>query len=366
MDTRDEILRFDPELPFREASTPPSSWYTSPEIAARESELVFGRSWQLAARADQLGGPGDYVAGVTADEPWVVLRDGTGALAAFSNVCRHKATTIMVGAGRVDALVCPYHGWTYGLDGRLASAPRLGSVIGFDREACSLPELAAVAWGPLVLMHGEPGAPSPAAACPELDAALTASGWADLIHVGRREYEVACNWKAFCDNYLDGGYHIAHLHPTLDAQLDLRTYRTALFERCSIQSVAGADGGDARIDFDPGQRIGTGALYAFVYPNLMINRYGPVLDTNLVHPVGPQACRVVFDVWMDAAVTEEFIATSLRQMEQTQREDVDISASVQAGLRSRRYDRARYASPETGGHHFHRLLAADLRRGLGA
>ncbi|MEZ4240866.1 MAG: SRPBCC family protein [Myxococcota bacterium] len=347
---------FDPDLPVARAHTPPASWYLDPELAALEDRAVFGRSWQLACRADEVAVPGAFVAGRSGSLPWVVVRDGDGRLRAHANVCRHKATEVCAGRGVLppDArhLTCPYHGWTYRLDGSLRTAPRLAGIEAFDRDAMGLPPLGVAVWGPLVLVHRDPSAPPPALG--PLTAALEATGWGSLVWCGRRTWEIACNWKVFCDNYLDGGYHVPHLHPGLAGQLDLESYRTALAEGYSVQSCgASAD------------RTEGGALYAFVYPNLMLNRYGPCLDTNLVLPLSPGRARVVFDFWFTAerAADTAWVGASIADSARTQQEDVDVSERVQVGLASGTWRTGRYAPQLEGAiHHFHRMLAADLRR----
>jgi choline monooxygenase len=300
--------------------------------------------------------------------PVVVTRDLAGTLHAFRNVCSHKATQVASGCGAAEQLVCPYHGWAYELDGTLQRAPRLGSRTDFDRATWGLKPLGVCIWGPFVLVHRQLDAPHPSSLHPELDAALTTKGWGELRWVERRVYDVACNWKAFCDNYLDGGYHIAHMHPSLAAQLDLDSYRTELFERCSVQTSGAASMGSELLQLDPGDRIGTGSFYAFVYPNLMLNRYGPALDSNLVLPKGPDRCDVIFDFFFDESVASDqaFVDASVSQSETTQREDMSVSESVQVGLRSGAYETGPYAAAvEQGTLHFHQLVAADLRAAVG-
>ena len=171
---------------------------------------------------------------------------------------------------------------------------------------------------------------------------------------------MSCNWKVFIDNYLDGGYHVTTIHPGLATELDTDAYRIEAEDAYSIQSCPSGEAG-------PGDRMGQGALYAFVHPNLMINRYGPVLDVNMALPLGPDRCQVVFDYFFDARaqLSEAFIASCLERSDQVQQEDIAICASVQKGLSSQGYDCGRYAPAlEHAMHRFHRVLVRDLSQGL--
>ncbi len=370
MTLRDRIAAFEPGLALARAVTPPSCWYLDDDIHRLELAEVFGRSWQPVALVQQLREPGSAVGGVFAGAiPWLVLRDLDGELRAFHNVCRHKAALMLDGERRCNELVCPYHGWVYGLDGRLRTARQLGGIQDFDRQAMSLPPMAVEIWGPFVCVNPDPEALSLRSQTPEISAAFDATGWERLHWLGRRSYPIRCNWKVFVDNYLDGGYHIPNMHPTLDAQLDMPGYRTICYERSSLQTSAPTAREDHGLDYDVGERLGQGALYAWLYPTFMLNRYGPVLDTNWVVPRGPDAIEVVFDFFfeeVEGAEAQAFIARSMAQTHVTQLEDVAVSEQVQVGLGSSSYDTGRYApGVEVGIHHFHRLLAADLRRGVG-
>ena len=106
-------------VPFERASAMPKSVYTSAEFAALEERHIFAREWLCAGRADALPNPGDYLTITIAGEPVIVLRDRDGQLRALSNVCRHRMSTLLEGLGNVRAIVCPYHAWTYNLDGAL-------------------------------------------------------------------------------------------------------------------------------------------------------------------------------------------------------------------------------------------------------
>jgi len=363
---RHELSRFDDSLPIEDAFTPPASWYVSPDFLERERACVFRRSWQAVGRVDQLRRPGDYFAGCLLDQPYVVLRDQDGTLRAFHNVCRHHAAQVCEGEGNLQQLVCPYHGWTYRLDGSLARAPRLGRSGVFERERFSLVPAAVEAWGPLVFLHLEQNPPPLATQLAALGERLAAMGTDQLEFVARRSYDIRCNWKVYVDNYLDGGYHVSVLHQALAGQLDLATYGTEILERVSIQSCRSPEQAPQQAGGDFPERIGGEALYAFVYPNLMLNRYGPILDTNWVIPIGHDRTRVVFDFFfrdVHGPEAREFIERSIAASDRVQQEDVSICESVQVGLRSPAYDRGIYAPAiEMAAYHFHRLLAEDLRR----
>jgi len=361
------IEAFDPELSIERAWTPPSSWYTEPAVAVLEQDTVFRNSWQPVARIAQLAEPGSYTTGCFAGEPWVVVRGRDDQLRAFYNTCRHKGREVVTGSGRAEQLVCGYHAWAYDLDGRLRKAPRMAGIDDFERGAMSLPAMAVDTWGPWVFVSRDPAAKPVRTLVPELDAALEQGGWAKLRHVAERSWTIACNWKVYADNYLDGGYHVPHMHPSLAAQLHMDSYRTELFARHSVQSCGPAPQRSEQLDYDASERIGQRALYAWLYPNFMINRYGPCMDSNWIVPLGPDRCRVEYQFYFeegrDAAA---FVAASMEQADLTQQEDIAICESVQRGLRSESYDRGRYApGVEMGEHHFHRLLAHDYRRGIG-
>ena len=350
-----EIARFDASVPLERAATPPGSWYTDPAILALERERLFYRTWQPAARLEQLAAPGAFVAGELLGEPWVLVRDA-GELRGLSNVCVHHGARIATGEGCGTELVCPYHGWTYDLGGKLIRAPGAGGIEHLPREQRRLRRFALREWGDLALLClDEPGADWTQWTEP-LPAQLWQGASSPLRFVARRSYLLRCNWKVFVDNYLDGGYHVAAVHPELASGLDLERYRTQVFERCVLQTADAASGSrDAR--------LGERALYAWIYPSLALNRYGPVLDVNRIVPLAPERTRVIFDFYFEehAARDRDFVERSLAESDRIQRQDARICDSVQAGMRSRSFDRGRYAPRfEAGAHRFHCLLAGDL------
>jgi choline monooxygenase len=364
---RDKIDAFDPGLPLERARTIPASWYLDPEIEAVERRSVFGESWQLAARSDQLAAPGSFVTTDIAGEPVLLVRDEERVLRAFFNVCRHRAACVVTEPqGTASRLRCRYHGWTYDLAGRLRGTPEFDGVADFRKEDHGLVPLAVDAWGPLVFVHAGTQPPPLAEFLAPLPATLGSLG--DLRFFERREYQLGCNWKVFVDNYLDGGYHVNTVHPALAGVLQYADYRTTCFDHTSIQASPlrppDPDHADASAS---AVRGGETAHYGWAFPNFMINLYTGVMDTNLVFAIGPGRCRVVMDFYSARTETEQdrrFAEESVAVGHRIQLEDVGVCEDVQGGLASRSYDRGRYSvRREVAVHHFHRLLAARLRAG---
>src|SRR4051812_48525670 len=210
----DELRAFDPTKPLANARTIPNTWYTSPVVAAAERNAVFGASWQMVGRSAQVAEKGAYLTANVAGEPILVVRGDDGVLRAFFNVCRHRAAPLLTEpCGRTTKLRCRYHGWTYDLTGRLRGTPEFDGVNGFRREDNGLAALTVAVCGGLVWVRPDAEAESLRQTLGPLRerlAVLETLRWA-----GRRTYDLACNWKVFVDNYLDGGYHINTVHPGL-------------------------------------------------------------------------------------------------------------------------------------------------------
>ena len=300
-----------------------------------------------------------------AGEPILVVRGEDGVLRAFSNVCRHRAAQVInEPAGTATKLRCRYHGWTYDLCGQLRGVPEFDGVQDFCRENFGLPELGVAVWGPLVFVNLAPVAErlplldflKP---LPERTAPL---GIDQLRFVERREYEMACNWKVFVDNYQDGGYHVNTVHPGLAGALDYKHYRTEIDGNTSVQISPLKPSEDAAV---AAVRSGDNAYYWWIFPNLMLNLYQGVMDTNLVLPLGPDRCKVIFDFYfadVEGPEARRFIDQSIAVAHQVQLEDMGVCAEVQRGLKSRTYNTGRFSvRREAGGYYFHQLLARQLR-----
>jgi choline monooxygenase len=358
------------DAPLAEASTIPAAWYTDPRVLHLERRTVFRRAWQCAGRFDQLRTTGDYIScGLPAGEPIVIAHGSDHTLRAFFNVCRHHAAAVVTEPeGSAGQFRCPYHGWTYSLDGELKGTPDFAGVRNFDRAANGLVQFDCGVFEKWVFVKPDRGGLSlDGFLGSDLADRLRALGLDRLQWMERRRYTLDCNWKVFVDNYLDGGYHIPHIHKGLDSVLEYSTYTIENGERFCLQSSPIViDGADERTR---AVRQGLRAFYYWIYPNFMINCYGGAMDTNLVVPLGVDRTEVVFDFYF-LDVSDRARANNLASIEvseQIQHEDVSICASVQRGLRSQAYDTGRLSvRREAGEHLFHRLLHDDLTRGLAA
>jgi choline monooxygenase len=361
------LATYDANASLAEASTIPSSWYVDSRIAELETNAVFGKTWQMVGRIEQVEKPGQFVTASVAGEPIVVVRGNDGVLRGFYNVCRHHAAAVVTEpCGQASILHCPYHGWNYGLDGSLKGMPEFDGVKNFERQQNGLVPVKAETWEKFVFVNLDPEAVPLRDFLGGLVKRVAPLGVSKLHYFDTRVYDIHCNWKVFVDNFLDGGYHVPHLHKGLSSVLDYKEYTIENEDRYCLQSspmVASSE--DAATG---ATRKGDRAWYFWQYPNLMINCYEGYMDTNLVLPVDVDHCRVIFDFYF-ADVSEahrEYNQQSVAVGLRVQDEDLGICEAVQRGLKSRAYGAGRLSvRREAGEHLFHRLLAADLKAGMG-
>jgi choline monooxygenase len=362
------IERYDPSRPLREAETIPAAWHVDSRIMELERRSVFARSWQVVGREEQLREPGQYITCELAGEPLLVVRGSDHILRGFFNVCRHHAAAVVTDAeGCAHSLRCPYHGWTYTLEGGLKGTPDFAGVCNFDRKSYGLVPVETAVREKWVFVRLEEDGPSLEQFLGgELLRQLRALRLENLHWMERRHYTFDCNWKVFVDNYLDGGYHIPYLHKGLDSVLDYSRYGIENGERFCLQSspmvASGAEAQTGEV------RKGDRALYYWIYPNFMLNWYEGVMDTNLVLPCGVDRTEVIFDFYFPdvSEDSRERNAASMRVGQRIQDEDTAICKSVQRGLASRAYVSGRLSvRREAGEHLFHKLLYADLKKEKG-
>ncbi|MGH7663139.1 MAG: aromatic ring-hydroxylating oxygenase subunit alpha [Gemmatimonadaceae bacterium] len=349
---------FDPNIAG--AATIPSRLYTDPVYFELERERIFGRTWQLAGRREQVSAPGEFMTADIAGEPVVVVRDGE-TLRGFHNVCLHRAGPVAHGCGKRQTLQCRYHGWTYNLRGELLHAPEMEGVERFHRGDMHLAPVRVDSWGPLVFVNLDLKAPPLAEFLEDIPVRAGSFGAEQMRYVMRKEYVLACNWKVYVDNYLEG-YHIPVVHPGLHHEIDYDQYSVEPHRYYSVQHapLRPVTGATAERKYVPDGEAEQ-AQYYWLFPNIMLNVYLGQLQTNVVLPLGHDRTAVIFE-WFASnpptdPATDERWTRLVAFSDEIQDEDVAICEIVQRNLHSRVYDRGRYSvKRERGVHHFHSLL----------
>lgn len=334
--------------------------YTDVDFSALEREAVFGHGWHLIAHASRLHATGDHVVADCGGLPVIAVRGADDTVRAFHNVCRHRAGPIAYCDGlAAKSLRCRYHGWTYGLDGALKSAPEMDDAADFDTSSIHLPQLQVRIWQGLVF------AASDSDSAPDFDAFVAGiqarlgddrglAGYGNHHHVA---YDIACNWKVYVDNFLEG-YHLPHVHPALNRLLDYRSYEIELSDWHALQWSPMESNNTVYGNGD--------ALYYWLWPNTMLNILPGRLQTNRVVPIGVDRCRVEFDYYYPETDTTSALAdfeADAAFSEQVQAEDITICEAVQRGLMSGSYEAGRLnPKREQAVHHFHELLRRAYRQ----
>jgi phenylpropionate dioxygenase-like ring-hydroxylating dioxygenase large terminal subunit len=343
-----------------EAVTLPACAYTDPDFHAFDLAHIFARSWQLVGRAGDVREAGDYLVADIAGRPVILVRGHDGVLRGFFNVCKHRAGPLALVNGHEQHLHCKYHGWTYTLDGRLHAATEMQEAACFNPTGIRLDPVNAGEWEGLVFASVREPAMTLEQLMHGIRERIRPIDLPSMRFHARIVYDIACNWKVYVDNYLEG-YHLPYVHPGLNRLLDYRTYATVTAEWYSYQHspLDGANG-----PYRTGQ-----AQYYLVYPNITLNVLPGRLQTNLVLPVSQRQCRVIFDYFYadtGSAGARREIEEDMKFADEVQREDIDMCERVQIGLESGAYHAGRLSPKrESGVHHFHELVRGSYREAAG-
>ena len=326
--------------------------YFGEESLAAERRSVFGRAWQMVGHLGQLAEPGDHIVEDVAGTPVLVLRGRDGVLRAFPNVCRHRAGPLALCSGKgMHTVRCKYHGWLYNQEGQLIGAPEMQDAADFRVEDIRLPALRIREWQGLVFVALNDDAPDFDEVYGGIVERIAPVDLGAMRFTRRDVFDVACNWKVYIDNFLEG-YHLPMVHPGLSKVLDYRAYDTELFDWYSLQH--------SPLRNSAGTYGAGHAFYYFVYPNIMLNIMPGRLQTNRILPLGPDNCRVEFDYYyaQDPEALAR-IASDQGFSDEIQNEDISICEAVQKGLASGFYDAGRLSPKrESGVWHFHEHLRA--------
>jgi phenylpropionate dioxygenase-like ring-hydroxylating dioxygenase large terminal subunit len=320
-------------------ATLPASWYSDAAVLRREQDAIFRRTWQYAGRLDQVAEPGDWFTTVAGTIPVVVTHDRSGTVNAFVNVCRHRGHIVATGAGHRETLQCPYHAWTYGLDGALRTAPRSEREPDFDAEAFSLLPVQVDTWGPLVFVNPDLDGPTLVEALGPLPGHVEAAG-VDLSRLRfreRREWQIAADWKVAVENYLEC-YHCPVAHPGFSKVIDVDPDAYLLSSDGLVASQFGtprpaALAGDGKAPYNPRGEVAQ-AQYHLLWPNTTINvEAGPGnLSVDSTRPNGPGRSSGATDYFFYEEVSDGQAREMMDFANQVGIEDAGLVESVQRGL----------------------------------
>lgn len=357
------------EQALEQGYTLPAEWYTDPAWFQLERRRIFRRSWHYVGHAAQVARPGNFFTSAVDNVSVVVVRDETGMLNAFANVCRHRGSEIVLDrAGNRKTLQCHYHGWTWNLDGTLRAAPRSSEQPDFNKEDVPLIRLRLDTFGPFIFVNLDPEAAPLAQTLGELPQLLAEA----RVHVDglqlheRRVYDIKANWKVVVENYLEC-YHCPIAHPGFTSLIDLDDYDIIPYEFFSIQRGAlrsSARERDEEIYSSEG--AAQEGIYVYLWPNFMLNSYpGPgMLSLNLMLPLDAGHTRAIFEFYFAENFPESDIAERIAFIDQVQQEDTILCESVQRGLSSGFYRQGKLMlTREHGIQHFQRLVYNALQRG---
>ncbi len=316
--------------------TIPWGWYSDPAVLRLEQERVFRSTWHYAGHTGEVGEAGSFVTTRAAHVPVVLVRDRDEVLRGFVNVCRHRGHLLCDGAGRRETLQCPYHAWTYDLDGSLRNAPRADTEPGFDRDALGLRPVLVETWGPFVFVNTDLEAAPLADQLGDLPR-LVAEGGVDvdaLVFHERVEAEYAANWKVCVENYLEC-YHCAVAHPSFSKTIDVAPEAYVLEEHPTFLSQYGAprNGGGG-----PYGTVGevTRGQFHLLFPHTAINVM-PGPGNFSIGPIVPLAAERTYrflDYFFAPGLDEGWVADYLELDAQVGAEDRVLVERVQLGMRS--------------------------------
>jgi len=341
----------------------PAKFYVDPDVFAREKEQIFGRSWQPVGQAHQLAKPGDFFTTEVINEPLLLARGSQGELRGFYNVCRHRAGAPAEGCGSRKLFRCNYHGWTYGLDGQLISAPEFEGQPGFEAQDFTLAPVLAEEWFNLIFVNLDPNAEPLMKSLGDLPRQAQRFPFCEMKLFERRTYDMKCNWKTYIDNYLEG-YHLPSVHPGLNRELDYNAYVVEPYSRHVRQfsPIRGAQPGDVTQRRYQEARADLTTDYFWIFPNWMLNCYPDNVSLNIILPLETERTLAIFEWYLpEHELGSEAAEASVKFSNQIQMEDVAICEAVQKNFRSRSYQRGRYSvKQEKGVHAFHRMYAQAM------
>ncbi len=332
----------------------PQKFFVSPEVFAEEQERIFARQWILAGRADELAGPGDYKLVELAGESVIVVRDKAGDLRVFYNVCRHRGSRLCEkSSGHLSAIQCPYHAWTYSLDGRLIGAPDME--VDFDRSSYGLASANVALWEGFIFVNL---AKAPIAL--EKWFALLAGKFAEwnmasLRPANRIDYEIEANWKLIFQNYSEC-YHCSGVHPELTELSPSDSSQNDLCEGPFLGGFMTVDAGRSLTKSGKAcalpiaDRGSNRVFYYSIFPNMLLSLHPDYVMAHTLRPISPDrtfiSCEWFFSP--EAFERDDFNPNDAVEFwDMVNRQDWHVCELSQQGISSRAYQPGPYSPRES-------------------
>lgn len=346
--------------------------YTDSRWADADVQAIFGRTWQWICHVEKLATPGSYVSATVAGMPVAVVRDRDGGLRAFYNVCKHRAHELLSGSGTTRNIVCPYHAWTYSLDGQLKAARRADRMASFDKGDICLDRVQVEEFGGFVYVNLDPAAAPLGEQAGDLLAEIErwAPDVASLTHAKRLTYDVATNWKNVIDNFLEC-YHCHIAHQEFVDLVDMDTYEVRTHGIWSSHFAEAGKHENSAYDVS-GASVTEHAVW-WLWPNTCLLRYpgrGNFMVFQVI-PDGPERTLETWDFFLETTELTEGEEQSVRYIDDVlQQQDIALVESVQRGMRTPAFDQGRIVfDPDRSGsglsehgvHHFHGLVLDAYR-----
>ncbi|MEO0620420.1 MAG: aromatic ring-hydroxylating dioxygenase subunit alpha [Pseudomonadota bacterium] len=355
--------------------TLPARFYTDRNIFDLEQERIFAKTWWYAGHQSQVAETGRYMTTQIHDQNVFVVRDRSGDLRAFYNVCQHRGHELLEGAGRTNVITCPYHAWAYDFDGTLKSARNTERMAGFDKCDFALKPVRVEVFCGLVFVNlDEDAKPLKEQAaqledeirsyCPKVD---------EVVFAQRDTYDVAANWKVLIDNFLEC-YHCHTAHRDFVDLVDMESYRSksnGIYSTHVSDAVRSTESN--AFSFEKGE-VDFGYAGWFLWPNLTIWAYpgDPNISTLQMIPAGPERTIEHQDWFLPSSEPSEQLREAMvYQKDVLQPEDISLCESVQRGLHSKGYNQGRFVVDDAESelsehavHHFQQMVVDALEAQL--
>ncbi len=334
--------------PLLEAETLPAWCYTSSEFYDREVERIWRKLWNFIGSVDQVKNPGDYFTLTFAGVPLIVLRDQDETLRAYANTCRHRGCELLEGEGNCKLIVCPYHSWTYELNGRLRGAPEMDKTVAFDKKDYGLIPIKIDTWGGFIFVNFDENAAPLKAQLGNLPEKLAPYGLENMALVRRQSYDMACNWKLFVENAKES-YHIGTVHrATINKYASAKAagywveeptgdYVVTFAQHEGSMALLKGAKGFPTIETLVGRREAGGTYAPLLYPSTYLACTIDCAWYLEMHPLGPDRTRMIHGALfprdrLERPDFEETVQNYYKRWDVTIEEDILASVRQQKGL----------------------------------